>query len=276
MNKYSKNFIYLIALIFFIRVVLQINLSLLLDTFKLGKLNFLFALVLLAFSQLTIGIIWSKFLKEIYNINFKLSFKLWINSIAAKYIPGKIASPILRIENTSFKNNKIEFYNHILIENLTLVLLSISIGSYVFISSSINIFLYFLIINLIFFGLFKLQKIKIKKINLQYFKNIFYLEVSSLLNVFGIYLITLPFNLGENFELSLMYVFVSGISMLVFIVPAGIGIRENIFIQIGDIKNFNENILVSISIILRIAIILVDIFFVLFSLIFNSKFNHSK
>lgn len=276
MNKYTKNIVYLIALIFFIRVVLQINLSLLIDTFKLGKLNFLFALVLLAFSQLTIGIIWSKFLKEIYNINFKLSFKLWINSVAAKYIPGKIASPILRIENTSFKNNKIEFYNHILIENLILVLLSISIGSYVFISSSINIFLYFLIINLIFFGLFKLQKIKIKKINLQYLKNIFYLEVSSLLNIFGIYLITLPFNLGENFELSLMYVFVSGVSMLVFIVPAGIGIRENIFLQIGDLKNFNENILASLSIILRISTILVDIFFVIFSLIFNSKFNHSK
>lgn len=276
MNKYTKNIVYLIALIFFIRVVLQINLSLLIDTFKLGRLNFLFALVLLAFSQLTIGIIWSKFLKEIYNINFKLSFKLWINSVAAKYIPGKIASPILRIENTSFKNNKIEFYNHILIENLILVLLSISIGSYVFISSSINIFLYFLIINLIFFGLFKLQKIKIKKINLQYLKNIFYLEVSSLLNIFGIYLITLPFNLGENFELSLMYVFVSGVSMLVFIVPAGIGIRENIFIQIGDLKNFNENILASLSIILRISTILVDIFFVIFSLIFNSKFNHSK
>lgn len=276
MNKYTKNIVYLIALIFFIRVVLQINLSLLIDTFKLGKLNFLFALVLLAFSQLTIGIIWSKFLKEIYNINFKLSFKLWINSVAAKYIPGKIASPILRIENTSFKNNKIEFYNHILFENLILVLLSISIGSYVFISSSINIFLYFLIINLIFFGLFKLQKIKIKKINLQYLKNIFYLEVSSLLNIFGIYLITLPFNLGENFELSLMYVFVSGVSMLVFIVPAGIGIRENIFLQIGDLKNFNENILASLSIILRISTILVDIFFVIFSLIFNSKFNHSK
>ena len=276
MNKYTKNIVYLIALIFFIRVVLQINLSLLIDTFKLGKLNFLFALLLLAFSQLTIGIIWSMFLKEIYNINFKLSFKLWINSVAAKYIPGKIASPILRIENTSFKNNKIEFYNHILIENLILVLLSISIGFYVFISSSINIFLYFLIINLIFFGLFKLQKIKIKKINLQYFKNIFYLEVSSLLNIFGIYLITLPFNLEENFELSLMYVFVSGVSMLVFIVPAGIGIRENIFIQIGDLKNFNENILASLSIILRISTILVDIFFVIFSLIFNSKFNHSK
>lgn len=276
MNKYIKKSLYLIALVFFIRVVLEINLNVFLETILLNKLFFLVAFLFLALSQLTIGIIWGKFIKEIYNIKFNISFELWIKSIAAKYIPGKIASPILRVEDESFKNKKIEMYNHILVENFLLVILSITIGSYVFFSSALNIILFFSIINLIFFGLFKLHNFKIKNINLKYLKNIFYLETASLLNIVGIYLLSLALNLEKNIELSFLYVFVSGISMLVFIIPAGIGIRENIFIQIGNANNFNSNILASLSVILRITIIFVDIIFVIFSLIFYGRFNRSK
>lgn len=276
MNKKIKNLAYLIALYFFSKVVFEIDLNVLQEIITSSKSNFYIAFLFFTLSQLSIGIIWCKFIQKYYNINFKISFELWIKSIAAKYIPGKISSPILRIENEGFKNNKFEFYNHILIENLILILISIIFGSYIFLNSVFNFVWYLLIVNFLFFLIFVMSNLKLKKFKFTYFKNIFYLEISSLLNIFGIYFLTLSFNKHNNLELVLVYIFVSGISMLIFIVPAGIGIRENFFIQLGNSKNYDEVFLASLGVALRASIIIVDLIFVVSAFLIYPKINHSK
>lgn len=276
MNKKIKNFAYLIALYFFSKVVFEIDLNELQEIIASSKSNFYISFLFFILSQLSIGIIWCKFIQKHYNINFKISFELWIKSIAAKYIPGKISSPILRIENESFKKNKFEFYNHILIENLILILISIVFGSYIFLNSIFSFIWHFLIVNFLFFLFFMTSNLKIKKFNLTYIKNIFYLEISSLLNIFGIYFLTLSFNKQNNLELVFVYIFVSGISMLIFIIPAGIGIRENFFIQLGNSKNYDEVFLASLGVVIRASIIIVDLVFVIIAFLIYPKINHSK
>lgn len=278
MNKYLKKIGYILGFVFLTRVVIQIDFYLLLDLISLNKSIFVLAFVILSFSQLSIGIIWSSFIRQKYGINFKHSFQLWHKSIAAKYIPGKIASPILRIESKIFKNNKLELFNHIIIETLLLLILSIFIGSYIFFNSIINFFWFLIILNCIFFCFYKLHKYKLKKIDLSYFKNIFYLEISSFLNIVGVFLLTTVFNIKDSFELTLIYVFVSGISMMIFVIPAGIGIRENFFIQFGDFKKFDESFLAPLSLALRVCVILVDVIFLIVSLIYYPYINriHKK
>jgi uncharacterized membrane protein YbhN (UPF0104 family) len=89
-------------------------------------------------------------------------------------------------------------------------------------------------------------------------------------------LLTLSFNKQNNLELVFVYIFVSGISMLIFIIPAGIGIRENFFIQLGNSKNYDEVFLASLGVVIRASIIIVDLVFVIIAFLIYPKINHSK
>lgn len=266
MKKYLKNVAYILSLFFLIKVISEIKIETFQELLNLNKFNIFFSIVLLTLSQLLIGLSWSNFLNKNYNVKKKISFDLWLNSISAKYLPGKIASPILRIEDNIFKGYKFELYNHMLTETIILILINIVIGSYIFYKNIFNYLTFFLIVNIFFSILFRLNKIEFKKFKLSYLKNIFYLELSSILSFLGIYFFIKAFNLPNDFDLSLIYIFVSGLSMLVFIVPAGIGIRESLFIEIGNSNSINTSLLASIGILLRVLNILVDLIFVIISL----------
>lgn len=273
MNKTFKFIINLVALGFFLDVILNINLEIF--TSLVNKSGFFIVLSFFCFtiSQFIIGLTWSYFIQINYKINKITSFLLWINSIAAKYIPGKVASSVLRLQHNEFKKNKLEFYNHILVESICLALTSITIGAYGFFNQNISLTLYLFVINFVFLLITNLKNIEIKKVNFLYFKNIFYFELVQCLNILGVYFLILPLKLQNTLIISFLYVFVSGISMLIFIIPAGIGVRENLFVELGSLTNSNLNTFSSISIALRIQLIFVDLFFVIASYFVNFKFS---
>lgn len=271
MNRNVKKFIYLLAFLFFGKVVVEINYESLKEVLNINILNLIFVFIFLTLGQLFIGLVWSNFVFENYKIDKKISIEMWTKSIAAKYIPGKIASPILRVENEVFKNIKIELYNHMLIETILLILVNICLGSYVFLNEILDKKEFLILINLSFYILFRLKGIKVKKFNLSYLKNIYYIEFISFLNILGIYFLISSLNFSNQLELTLIYIFVSGITMLIFIVPAGIGIRENFFIEISKVKDFNELLVAPVSILIRVSMIVVDLLFVTFSLTYYRK-----
>ena len=90
-----------------------------------------------------------------------------------------------------------------------------------------------------FFIIFNFHKIKYKKFSFEYLKNIFLIEFSTFFNILGIYFILTLFEIENPFQISLLYIFTIGLSMVIFLVPAGVGVRENIFIEYGQQQNMN-------------------------------------
>ena len=268
MARILKNFIYLISILFFLKVFFDIEFEYLLSSFTEQIGVTLISIFLIFLSQLTLGIVWSRFLNKKYKFNFVYCLKIFVISVPAKYIPGKVTSPILRVNSMKFKNIKSELLLFIFTENIILLIQNILFGLYFFFDS-LNFFIYLLIINFIFFIIYSLHRIKYKKFSFEYFKNIFLIEFSTFFNILGIYLILTLFKIENPFQISLLYVFTIGVSMIIFLVPAGVGVRENIFIEYGQQHHLNSAMTSSISILLRSVFVIADLIFLILNFYFK-------
>ena len=276
MAKFLKNCVYLLSIFFFLKVFSDIEFEYLLLSFTEHIGITLISILLIFFSQLTLGIVWSRFLNKKYNFNFIHSLKIFVISVPAKYIPGKVTSPILRVDSIKFKNIKSELLFFIFTENIIVLIQNILFGLYFFFDS-LNIFEYLLILNFVFFIIFNFHKIKYKKFSFEYLKNIFLIEFSTFFNILGIYLILTLFEIENPFQISLLYIFTIGLSMVIFLVPAGVGVRENIFIEYGQQQNMNLAMTSSISILLRSVFVIADLMFLFLNFYFKvfTKANKS-
>ena len=265
-----------IVYILFLKVFSDIEFEYLLLSFTEHIGITLISILLIFFSQLTLGIVWSRFLNKKYNFNFIHSLKIFVISVPAKYIPGKVTSPILRVDSIKFKNIKSELLFFIFTENIIVLIQNILFGLYFFFDS-LNIFEYLLILNFVFFIIFNFHKIKYKKFSFEYLKNIFLIEFSTFFNILGIYLILTLFEIENPFQISLLYIFTIGLSMVIFLVPAGVGVRENIFIEYGQQQNMNLAMTSSISILLRSVFVIADLMFLFLNFYFKvfTKANKS-
>ena len=65
--------------------------------------------------------------------------------------------------------------------------------------------------------------------------------------------------------------------MVIFLVPAGVGVRENIFIEYGQQQNMNLAMTSSISILLRSVFVIADLMFLFLNFYFKvfTKANKS-
>lgn len=268
MVKFLKNCVYLLSILFFLKVFSDIEFKYLLLSFTEHIGVTLISILLIFFSQLTLGIVWSRFLNKKYNLNFMHSLKIFIISVPAKYIPGKVTSPILRVDSIKFKNIKSELLFFIFTENIIVLIQNILFGLYFFFDS-LNIFEYLLILNFVFFIIFNFHKTKYKKFSFEYLKNIFLIEFSTFFNILGIYLILTLFKIENPFQISLLYIFTIGLSMIIFLVPAGVGVRENIFIEYGQQQNMNLAMTSSISILLRSVFVIADLIFLILNFYFK-------
>lgn len=224
------------------------------SNFSLLCLSFLFLLL----SQLNIGLVWSLFINKSSNISFKLSFMGWINSIKGKYVPGKITSPILRIENVVKSKNKKHYYLVVLIENLYLVFTNIFLGVYIFLQDFYSFNFHLLIYIILNFLIYSFARVKKENIYFKYlsFSNLF--QFINLFNLAGVYFASKIFFIDKALEFALIYQLSIAISMIISIVPAGIGLREASTIEIA--KNYDIN-LVDINnavILFRILSLLTD------------------
>ena len=116
MKKNIYKLFNILSYLFFIYVISEINIENLFVFKKLISKNYLLiflALAVLVCSNLLIGFTWSIYLRQYLSINIKISFSHWLNSYKAKYVPGKVTSPILRISNDIYDGNKKDlFFSH--------------------------------------------------------------------------------------------------------------------------------------------------------------------
>ena len=232
---------------------------------------FCLAIIFLLISQLNVGLVWSLYLKKSSGVPLKLSFTGWINSIKGKYVPGKITSPILRIENVVNNENKKHYYIIILIENIYLVVSNIFLGGYVFLKEFYSFkfhLVFYLIINLL---LYSISKIKRKDIYFEYLSFSYLFQFTNLFNLMGIYFASKIFFFENAFEFSLIYQLSIAVSMIISIFPAGIGIREASAIEIA--KNYPINIVEMNNAVIfyRILSVLTDSFLIFTEYIIKYK-----
>lgn len=242
LKKNIYKFLNLISYLFFIYIVSKIDIENFLVFKQLITENYVdifISLIFLLISNLIVGYVWSIYIKQHLSIDIKISFLHWLNSFKAKYVPGKITAPILRLSNEIYDGSRKILFFSIFLENIYLVFSNVFLGFYLFTSQfysfKFHLFLYFLINCLIYVSLF----FRFTKTSFKYFKNIFILQFANIFYFLSLYFITSSLETSDGFRLALLYQFVAGVSILFSIFPAGIGIREYGVIEISKILQLN-------------------------------------
>lgn len=267
MKKFIVRFLNVTSFIFFIYVISLIdktNLSLYRDSIIKNYGFFISAIFFLVISNLLIGLTWSTYIYETFMLKKTKSLRHWITSYKAKYVPGKISAPILRISDEIYSGKKKDLYFSILLENLYLILGNIFLGSYIFVKNYYNFYIHLLLYFFLNFLIYLSSKQKLLNFNFCYFKKIYIIQFTNLLFLLGIYLALLSIETVNPFEYSLLYQLIVGGSMLFSVIPAGIGLREFGVLEMSNIVGLKIYSLEFIVIFLRIFLIFVD-FIIIFT-----------
>ena len=242
-----------------------------LDISEFNNLNF-FEIIYLAFIYLNNAYIWSKFSNlNVSNVNFKV-FSDWAYSNIGKYIPGGVGLALIRLNQDGDENKSKKIIFGLLEEQFLYPLLSIPVLILCKYFTNIENFIFvYIFVQIVFFYLFKYFYLLNKTIKhnsmLNFTKPILFSLLSSNLLVFLIF-----YNQGIDDYLlkAIFYLIASNVGLFFVGVPAGIGIRELIFINlIGTSTPFAELAIVLIYI--RLLFLTVDIIFGLVGFIIKLK-----
>lgn len=274
MKKNIYKFTNILSYLFFIYVISEINIESLAVFKELITKNYLLiflAIGVLVCSNLLIGFTWSVYVRQLLSINIKIPFLHWLNSYKAKYVPGKITSPILRISNEIYDGNKKELFFSIFLENIYLALSNLFLGFYIFVSDIYSFSAHLLIYLFINSLIYVLNSLNLFNFSFRYFKNIFLMQFTNIFYLCSLYLIIVSLEVPDAFKLSLLYQLVAGASMLISIFPAGIGLREYGVVEMSKIlklRAFSEELLV---LFVRVFTLFGDFLIILFASFLDSK-----
>lgn len=247
--KYFFNFLTFISLTYLINLMIsqEIKVS---ELFSYTTLV-VFCVLLIFYFLLAIS--WSALMKN--GKIEKNQITLWFYSVVGKYIPFGVGIPLLRFETK--KSGSEDGSEKILkntIKELLLVILSASLLALIFV---VEIYLEIQNITIKFISLVSviyLIAIFLYKININFLN---YLIANSFVSIFIAYLTYLQF--GEvKLPYILGYLISSTISIIAIGIPAGLGIREAIFIQLMNFSGTYADVEIFITT-TRIYLILFDL-----------------
>lgn len=231
--------------------------------------NLLIALAFLLIGYLLTGVTWSIFVKKFYNIDFKLSFIEWLNSYKAKFIPGKITSPIIRIQHKNFDNMRKELYFVIFTEQVYQVLCNFLIGSYLIFWDIYRFEYHIIFYFLINIFLYSARNLKYRDFKLKYFTYVIFIQFGAIFNLAGFYFASKVFVFENEFKITLLYLLVHSISVALSIAPAGIGVREFGLIELSKTFKIYFESIDFVAVAFRMFSILGDIIIISFSIFIN-------
>tara|TARA_B100001250_G_C19771938_1_gene777585 strand:- start:194 stop:1021 length:828 start_codon:yes stop_codon:yes gene_type:complete len=234
--------------------VSDVNLNDLNINFSLDKL----LIVLLFFlSNVFHSIGWSKLFSQDENLDSRETFLFGMKSHIGKYSFVKFGNFFIRLSQDYEQIGKKRFLGKAAIEQITLVLFGLTFGLFqiTLIDNEIIKIITILVINLFLiysFNSFVMNEklIKIDMGTLWYYLGTTFVQFSCLLYFF--------YSSGQNEYVyyAAIYLFSSAISILVSVIPAGLGVKESIFIfTISGLVNKSNifNLLIELRILLIIA-----------------------
>lgn len=286
-KKYLLNLLLIVSLFFLINYFVKINILEKIKSLDISDSKyFCFSIILILISRLLEYFAWFR-ITQGQNINFnkRKTFSIWSMSEVIKYIPGKVFFLYSKFSlYSNFESKKIiyclysEFFLS-LISLFFLIIIFFPLSNYFI---EINILIY-LIISLIFiicsvaFYFVLVNKIQIFfKLNLE-------IKLKKIIDVIIIYLfsiiiyafslVSLFFSINNNLDihmtgLVIFNFFVSNLaSIVIFFIPAGIGVRELFFIEFTSTLILSD--LVYCIVILRFLTIIVELLMYLTNLFAN-------
>ena len=250
--------------------VSDVNLNDLNINFSLDKL---LIVVLFFLSNVFHSIGWSKLFSQDENLDTRETFLFGMKSHIGKYSFVKFGNFFIRLSQNYEQIGKKRFLGKAAVEQITLVLFGLTFGLFqiTLIDNEIIKIITILIINLFLiysFNSFVMNKklIKIDMGTLWYYLGTTFVQFSCLLYFFY------SSGLNEYVYYAAIYLFSSAISILVSVIPAGLGVKESIFIfTISGLVNKSNifNLLIE----LRILLIIADFLSYLFSIYLIKKKN---
>lgn len=227
---------------------------------KFGAQGLIF-ISLFVFSNILLSIAWSKNIRKIFDLDEVDSFLVSMRSYIGKYAAIKIGSYVIKYSQDFKLFDKKKFLKLAFFEQLVSLIVGLTFGIFFLFKDVENNFLPLVIIFLINFLLFFAFKYSVSKKN-NLFSKIVNNSAIYMLNSFYLFFIIAEYIKTYNFNkyllISAIYIFVSSLSMIVSIIPAGLGVKEAglIFLLTGIIQ---EEELINLLIELRIFFIISDI-----------------
>jgi len=199
------------------------------------------------------------------NINNKKINKdyilIWFISLIGKYLPFKVGIPLFRISESKKYFDDFDTKRNIktlIIEQLFIIFWGLYFGSLFFLPQNINFFVIApvsifigLILTLLIGYIFKTFKQFV-------IVNIYILFGQFLILTYLVFIFEFEFGYFDLASVA-SYVLVSSLSLLFVGAPAGIGIREFLYIQLINYSNLSYEI-ASFAIIIRIVFLLNEVF----------------
>lgn len=215
------------------------------DFYEILDSQFINVLFLIYFSSIGQSLAWSILISNKINI---IHIHNWMYSNIGKYIPFKVGVFTKRLIDNNLIIDSRKLTKGIVKEQIYILLPTLIFGSFFYFK--LEYFLISLITLLII-----LKKIFLSN-NLKIFSIYF---LSELIYLFAVIKFFSIYFQSQLIELSILYLVSAAISLFIFTAPAGIGVREYVFLNLTIFFNFAAPNLISILLGFRIITILSDI-----------------
>ena len=216
---------------------------------------------------------WSNLFNKEQGYHNKDTYLFAMKSHIGKYSFVKFGNFFIRLSQNYEQTKKKDFLAKAVLEQSVLVIFGISFGIFYVLSSTSDILIIFLIVILNFLMIYLLNKFITKKISSSIEIKTFRFYLATVFLQFGslsIYFNRIGFD--EYLYFAGIYLFSSAISIIVSVIPAGLGVKESIFIYLSN-GIFNNTFFLNLLIELRILFIISDFLSYLYSVILLKNKN---
>ena len=263
-NKLLNNRIFNLIniIITFYCIVLLIKQFESITNFNLITLKNSFPTLFLVFiSYLLRSIAWSLLYTNTIN---KYQIYNWLNSNLGKYLPFKVG-----VVGKRLLNNKTENVSN------TPILFKLTLFEQFFVFISPIIFYLVITLNgLLLFSFFLISALLIFRFkNFTHFNSFIFYFISEIIFLIALSIFIKNFDIIQNIKIAIIYMLSSVLSFVIITAPAGIGVREMLFVKITSFNKLYSPEIFSVIVSFRIILILVDILILITSYLFKLKFK---
>jgi len=209
---------------------------------------------------------WSNLYTKEQSFNYRDTYLFAMKSHIGKYSFVKFGNFFIRLSQNYEQTKKKDFLAKAVLEQSVLVIFGISFGIFYVLSSSSAFLIIFVVVILNFLLIYLFNKFINKKIRNSIEIKTFSFYIATVFLQFGA--ISLYFNsagFDEYLYFAGIYLFSSALSIVVSLIPAGLGVKESIFIYVSN-GILDSTFFLNLLIELRILFIISDFLSYLYSI----------
>ena len=216
---------------------------------------------------------WSDLYTKEQGFDHKDTYLFAMKSHIGKYSFVKFGNFFIRLSQNYEKTKKKDFFTKALLEQTVFVIFGISFGLFYVLSAYSAILIIFFVVLFNFLLIYVFNKFINKKIKSSIEIKTFRFYIATMfLQFFSLSIFFNSVGFDEYLYFAGIYLFSSAISIVVSVIPAGLGVKESIFIYVSN-GILNNTFYLNLLIELRILFIISDFLSYLYSLILLKNKN---